>query len=724
MKPHFYQIVVISVFFLFTTWSVAPLTIAQALENRQLSTQSASLAIIPNSRGVLADTLYVLPAGDGDCSAWVEACDLQTALALAATGDEIWVAQGLYKPTSAPTDRLATFSLPSGVVVYGGYAGTETSREQRDWVNNFTVHSGDIDNNDLTDLNGVITDTQNITGTNTYHVVSAIVVTNTVVLDGFTITGGCANGQAYPDIAGGGVLNDGTLSSNSLLMIVNTSFIGNEANAGGGAANRYGLLTVSNSIFTGNHASGGGGGMGNAYGQVIISDSTISGNLADSAGGGINNSIYGSITISNSHFTNNQAGEMGGAISNAGYTGGDIHGSTFSGNRALLGGGMYSSNPASFDLEDVIFTGNIAANDNFDPGGCYGAGIYSDGTSLNLTNVDFITNTLYTYSGTCYGGGMYNQSNKPILNQVKFQGNGAGFSFTSTYKGGGIYNQDSDPYLKDVLFDGNFANGGAGMYNNSSAPTLIDVTFENNENASRFGAGAALDNISSHPELINVAFILNHSAAEMSAVGGIYNSQSNPTLYNVVFDRNTASSRSGPAGGMYNYESNPSMVNVTFSGNQVLGAETPAAGGIYNSTGSRPELSNSILWGGVPTDTSLIVVDETSTITISHSLVAGGCPVGASCDANLLDEDPQFVDAAAGDLRLQSTSPAIDVGDNSLLPTDSFDLDGDEDISEPLPYDILRMPRISNELVDMGAFEYNIIPYDVNKVFIPLIKQP
>ena len=50
-------------------------------------------------------------------------------------------------------------------------------------------------------------------------------------------------------------------------------------------------------------------------------------------------------------------------------------------------------------------------------------------------------------------------------------------------------------------------------------------------------------------------------------------------------------------------------------------------------------------------------------------------------------------------------SPALDAGDNTLLPMDTADLDGDGDGTETLPMDQRGEARISNTTVDIGAFE-------------------
>ncbi len=63
-------------------------------------------------------------------------------------GVEIWVASGTYKPDRGTGDRFMSFSLHKNVAIYGGFAGWETYRDQRDFVNNETILSGDLNDDD------------------------------------------------------------------------------------------------------------------------------------------------------------------------------------------------------------------------------------------------------------------------------------------------------------------------------------------------------------------------------------------------------------------------------------------------------------------------------------------------------------------------------------------------------------------------------------------------
>ncbi|MDD2550927.1 MAG: right-handed parallel beta-helix repeat-containing protein, partial [Bacteroidales bacterium] len=82
-------------------------------------------------------------SGSDNGTSWVDAyTSLQNALTSASVGDELWVAAGTYKPTGT-TDRNVSFVLLQDLGLYGGFNGTETSREERDWRANATILSGD-----------------------------------------------------------------------------------------------------------------------------------------------------------------------------------------------------------------------------------------------------------------------------------------------------------------------------------------------------------------------------------------------------------------------------------------------------------------------------------------------------------------------------------------------------------------------------------------------------
>jgi len=55
---------------------------------------------------------------------------VQPAVDTSQAGDEVWVATGIY---------AQTVRLPEGIALYGGFSGTETNREQRNWQRNLTI---------------------------------------------------------------------------------------------------------------------------------------------------------------------------------------------------------------------------------------------------------------------------------------------------------------------------------------------------------------------------------------------------------------------------------------------------------------------------------------------------------------------------------------------------------------------------------------------------------
>ena len=216
-------------------------------------------------------------SGANNGNSWANAfTSLKNALNVAKYGDEVWVAEGVYTPGNTRTDA---FSLKLGVAVYGGFAGTEQSRDQRNWLGNATVLSGDIG------IEGNSSD-------NCYHVfyhTAELDLDETAVLDGFTISGGNANGTG-DQLKGGGMYNSG-----SSPKIVNCVFTGNLALLGAGMYNDAGSSPdISNTVFRGNLASGTGSAGGAIYNNAasipLVANCTIHGNSAGTGGGIYNKS--------------------------------------------------------------------------------------------------------------------------------------------------------------------------------------------------------------------------------------------------------------------------------------------------------------------------------------------------------------------------------------------------------------------------------------------------
>ena len=254
-------------------------------------------------------TIYVDATRNGDGSSWANAYKyLQDALAAAASGNEIWVAEGIYIPDRSLAnpdgsgDRAATFQLKTGVGIYGGFPVGGGSWDDRDPEAYRAILSGDLNGDDIGFTNNA---------DNSYHVARALGTDSTAVLDGFTITAGNADGGGM-DGDGGGMSN---YQSNSSL--VNCTFTGNFTQKRGGAmANKQCDLTVANCIFYGNLADNAGGAIFNQNSEPTFVNCIFIDNSAGIFGGGIHNCSASNETLFNCTFTGNSAGDYGGGISN------------------------------------------------------------------------------------------------------------------------------------------------------------------------------------------------------------------------------------------------------------------------------------------------------------------------------------------------------------------------------------------------------------------------
>ncbi len=358
-------------------------------------------------------------AGATDGSSWMDAfIDLQDALAAAQSGDQIWVAVGIYRPDAGSGDRTATFQLINGVALYGGFDGTETTLAGRAGLFDQTVLTGDLAANDVsnqsafmqcysrdgvpylsgcesfdTDADGDVDALDGHTDENSQHVVTGSGIDGSAVLDGFTITAGKASGPQYEDQHGGGMYNfEGDPKVARCTFTWNWAHGDSIGGYGGGMANDSSSPTVIDCTFKENWACVFGGGMYSISGSPTVIGCTFVGNhVAIFDGGGMYcHKNSGNLTIVDCSFVGNFARGFGGGV----YAGGGttLTNCTFSGNIVIeFGGGTYIAHASSVALTNCTFSRNTAY--------LFAGGLYA-AAAVTLSNCVFWGNILANYPAT------------------------------------------------------------------------------------------------------------------------------------------------------------------------------------------------------------------------------------------------------------------------------------------------------------------------------------
>jgi hypothetical protein len=332
------------------------------------------------------ERVYVTVTGAGlmDGSSWANAMNgenLQTAINLSC--DEVWVAAGTYKPTSG-TDRNISFVMKNNLAIYGGFPSTgNPGMAERDWVANVTILSGDLNGDDGPNFAN--------NDENSYHVIfnNDNGIDETAILDGFTISGGNANGSEILSRNGGGLYNYNFCSP----TLTNIIFIDNKALVGGGMANFNNSNPALNNVsFVNNHATGEGygGGMANFFdSSPTLRNTTFSDNIASNDGGGISNFNNSNPNLFNVVFIGNTA-QNGGGIDNDNNCSPTLTNVTFSSNTANVGGGLRNISNSHPTLTNLIVWNNaggeITNNVNSAPSVTYSIvqGGYSGAGNINL----------------------------------------------------------------------------------------------------------------------------------------------------------------------------------------------------------------------------------------------------------------------------------------------------------------------------------------------------
>lgn len=290
--------------------------------------------------------LYVSSSANGAANggSWADAfTNLHMALGLAQAGDSIWMAEGVYAPAVSAA-RDSSFVLPSGVLLFGGFSGTENSLDERDWAAHPTILSGDI---------GVAGDSTD----NAYTILYLENPDSGTVIDGMIFRHGIANFTplnvpgSSPKKCGGG------------LYIM--------------AADGWAYPDIRNCTFEYCYAY-------NSGGAVYINGSGV-GSVAP--------------RFFNCTFRHNSVRVDGGAL----YKNGgswvertpDFEGCSFVENRAdRRGGGIYVSDKDGADTLDVVSCRFIKNHSVMNGGGmCYQSNHLSTNTHLTVSSCSFYENT-------------------------------------------------------------------------------------------------------------------------------------------------------------------------------------------------------------------------------------------------------------------------------------------------------------------------------------------
>ncbi len=606
-------------------------------------------------------------------------------------GDEIWVATGIYYPGNNPSS--STFSINQNIKLYGGFEGTEGSIDER-IPGNETILSGDLEENDSM---GIFSDNaMTIVYVNNN-------ISNSALIDGFTISGGYADGTANNhEKNGGGIFSYGTP------LIRNCIFEQNFAsNEGGGffqANNGSEITKVENCRFEQNNArSGGGLNFANANGIVencVFKENTVvewSGGLGGAVGS-VNNT---SLEVINCDFESNVAGKGGGGlyyslwgnnsnssllVRNCEFTKNDSK-STVGNNDHGNGGGLHiyassSCQTPNLIIKDCSFTENIC--DRF--GASVWAALEGDNVNFELRRSDFKFNKAPNADGATMIAARLGGTGNALVDSCFFEGNEAlcsgGLEFASSEIGTETVNftLTNSVFKKNKTTEG----GALGLYCDWNAPTNIVIencVLDSNEVDK---TGSAIQFWPDGNQL-NVTIKKTTITNNVSLLGGAIDSHLYDTLItdyagstnihfeNCLIANNSSSSATINSSTTYNM----SFLNCTIAHNQSNGIELSDTSGLT--------LQNTILYN--PGFTEYQANSNEVRFNSLGGNLFGDNSIENDTICDLVEADPLFV--STNNFHLKANSPAIDFGvDWDSLP--EYDLDGNA--------------RVFN-CVDKGAFE-------------------
>ena len=235
---------------------------------------------------------------------------------------------------------------------------------------------------------------------------------------------------------------------------------------------------------------------------------------------------------------------------------------------------------------------------------------------------------------------------------------------------------------------------GAGLFGRTNASaTLQNLIIEDNF-AAGDGGGIYVDDTG----LTVDAVVFNNNSAGVNG-GAIFASGNDLNVFNSLFVDNQGAGNGGGA------ISTNVLTTSNFVGNTFYDNEGGRGDDIFDESGSfnTKVISNNIFADSDAIDGTKVFLDFSvtpATLDISNNIIDGTVEFrrnnisAESFGEGNLFEAPSFADAESGDFRLQLDSVGIDVGNQEVVNAEGTD--------------VAANPRVYNDVVDIGAYEYGL----------------
>ena len=420
-----------------------------------------------------------------------------------------------------------------------------------------------------------------------------------LTLNGLTLTNGVANaadgddtnGSDVDDRSGGAILNDdgGVLTVNGGAMTNNTS-----DRAGGAIEEASGVDTGNTAVtlngvdFSGNDAGANPGNGGVLHvtgsGDIAVNGGTFESNTAREGGALWNNG--GRMTVDGATFTMNTA--TGG---DADQGGGAIFGDGLAGTDMTPAGGTIVVTASTFNGNNVG-SDDVTSMDGSDSSASGGAILAGDGSTLNVTDSVFTSNTSRRAGGAIEVRGGTNTT----LDNVTASQNDAGIN---PGNGGVLHvSGDGDVTVSGGIFARNTAVEGGAFWNNQGQMSLDGVSIVNNEatgdDSSQGGGGVYAeekadggDDFSAFLTIVNSRIAMNRASGVSGSGGGVLVSEG--ANVDITDSRLVSNSANRAGGAIENAGGDVDLVRT------ILGGTSSAEG---NNAGTNPGNGGALHIGG------------------------------------------------------------------------------------------------------------------------------